>query len=90
LGRNNIDSFYYYTSDTLERYSSCADLFSKGKTSSGVYTIEPDDFGSFDVFCDMKNSGGGWTVFQKRYEGMVYNMHALASSYTYIFHDSIT
>ena len=36
-----------------------------------MYTIEPDGEGAFEVFCDQKTSGGGWTVFQKRLDGSV-------------------
>jgi len=50
---------------------SCADLYNAGKTSSGVYTIDPDDSGAFDVFCDQTTAGGGWTVFQKKIDGSV-------------------
>ena len=29
---------------------SCAKLYKSGNTLSGVYTIDPDDSGAFDVF----------------------------------------
>ncbi|XP_067038021.1 microfibril-associated glycoprotein 4-like [Acropora muricata] len=49
----------------------CAELYKSGKRISGVYTIDPDGLGPFDVFCDQKTAGGGWTVFQKRLDGSV-------------------
>ena len=49
----------------------CAELYKSGQRISGVYTIDPDGSGAFDVFCDQQTAGGGWTVFQKRLDGSV-------------------
>ncbi|XP_078356931.1 ryncolin-2-like [Oculina patagonica] len=69
---------------------SCAELYKSGKTSSGVYTIDPDGSGAFDVFCDQTTAGGGWTVLQKRLNGSVDFYRDWAGSYSGSAGDSLS
>ena len=47
----------------------CVDLLDKGFRQDGVYFIDPDNQGPFQVFCDQTTNGGGWIVLQKRFDG---------------------
>ena len=45
----------------------CREVYQRGCTRDGVYTIDPGCMKPFPVYCDMKH--GGWIVFQRRRNG---------------------
>ncbi|MBN3297928.1 ANGL5 protein, partial [Amia calva] len=72
--RNNIEPFPHKPVQSHGR--DCSDIKdtvdSFSKIPSGIYIIQPDgaDY-PFEVFCEMDYMDGGWTVIQKRTDGLI-------------------
>ncbi|XP_061705404.1 angiopoietin-related protein 7-like isoform X2 [Cydia pomonella] len=56
--------------DRSERYPlDCYEIQMQGFNVSGIFKIHPDGMEPFYVLCDLSTAGGGWTVFQNRFDG---------------------
>jgi hypothetical protein len=46
--------------------ASCAEILSTDSTlADGIYWLDPDAQGAYEVFCDMTHDGGGWALLAK-------------------------
>ena len=67
---------YLYKSNILFALD-CKHLYEAGYREDGVYTIEPDEGGEFEVYCELNphrtdgTDEAGWTIFQRRVDDSV-------------------
>uniref|UniRef100_A0A914XDI9 Uncharacterized protein n=1 Tax=Plectus sambesii TaxID=2011161 RepID=A0A914XDI9_9BILA len=67
----------------------CKDWFNHGAHTDGIYSINPDGRGSFNVFCDMTTDGGGWTVFQRHTDASISFYEKLWNDYKVGFNNGL-
>ena len=48
----------------------CQDYYERGYSTSGIFTLSPDGYSSYEAWCDFDHNHG-WTVIARRQDGSV-------------------